>query len=174
MLTFIYIALLSVGAIIIAATMYSLRNQFMPGHQARPAGEQTLFRLLPLSLGVGLFVFGVAGLVLAPVLDQQGIERSVVVALGAGLLAAFIAQVALYYWAAGRALPPSIAQEPQAGQQAEVILPIPANGVGQIVYETEAGRMTIGARSATTEGIAAGQTVLVERVGNRMAVVSQP
>ncbi len=172
MLTIIYIALLVVGVVVVLAMLIAQRRQFMPGHQPMPPGENLLAKLLPLSLGVGLAVFGAAGLLLAPIIDQ-GEGRSVVVALGLGLLAAFLTQVALYAWTVRSVPQAATANEPHAGQDARVVIDIPAHGVGQIVYETDAGPMTIGASSAAGEAITAGQPVTVIRSADRMAVVSR-
>lgn len=170
MLTIIYIALLAVGGTLVVILLFAQRSQFMPGNQPRPPGDALLTRFLPLSLGVGMTVFGAAGLLLAPVIDQ-GQSRSVVVALGLGLLAAFLTQVVLYAWAVRNAPEASVTNEPDAGQEARVIIDIPAHGVGQIVYETDDGPMTIGASSAAGKAIAAGAPVTVIRSVDRMAVV---
>lgn len=171
MLTIIYIALLAVGGALVVIMLIAQRQQFMLGHQARPPGDDLLTRLLPLSLGVGMAVFGAAGLLLEPLIDQSE-GRSVVVALGLGLLAAFLTQVGLYVWATGRTPPQTPASNPTSGQAARVVIDIPAHGVGQIVYETGSGPMTIGASSAAGEAIAAGEMVTVIRSADRMAVVA--
>lgn len=171
MLTIIYIALLSVGGALVVIMLVAQRHQFMPGRQTRPTGDDLLTRLLPLSLGVGMAIFGAAGLLLAPLIDQ-GQDRSVVVALGLGLLAAFLTQVGLYIWATGRTPPQTLASNPTSGQDAQVVIDIPAYGVGQIVYDTDNGPMTIGASSAAGEAIAAGAWVTVVRSADRMAVVA--
>ncbi len=172
MLTIIYIALLAVGVVVVGAMLIARRRQFIPGHQAMPPGENLLTNLLPLSLGVGLVVFGAAGLLLSPVIDR-GEGLSVVAALALGLLAAFLTQVALYAWAVRTMPQPAAVTEPRAGQEARVVIDIPAHGVGQIVYETATGPMTIGASSAAGEAIAAGQLVTIIRSADRVAMVSR-
>jgi membrane protein implicated in regulation of membrane protease activity len=62
-------------------------------------------------------------------------------------------------------------QEDAVGREVEVTISIPAEGRGQIAYNNVSGRVTMGARSATGEKISSGNTVIIEKVSGRNAVV---
>jgi hypothetical protein len=58
------------------------------------------------------------------------------------------------------------------GRRAEVIIAIPANGLGEVAFPNGEERVNLGARSAGGQPIVAGATVVIERVTRRIAVVS--
>ena len=58
-----------------------------------------------------------------------------------------------------------------AGTQAEVLTPIPADGLGEIAFVAQGGRVTSSARSLHKSDISRGTTVRIERVVGGIAVV---
>ena len=59
------------------------------------------------------------------------------------------------------------------GIEADVITPIPAEGVGQIAYTTKQGRQTSLARSSGKTAIAKGETVVIEKFVGTTAIVKK-
>jgi hypothetical protein len=57
------------------------------------------------------------------------------------------------------------------GRQAEVVITVPHDGLGQIAYDNVSGHITLGARSVSGHPIPRGSIVTIERVNGRVAVV---
>lgn len=57
--------------------------------------------------------------------------------------------------------------------EAEVLTPIPANGLGEIAYVINGVRCTLSARSLEGSGIERGSTVIIREIASNAAVVQQ-
>lgn len=60
------------------------------------------------------------------------------------------------------------------GQEAEVITPIPAEGVGEIAYTAKGARYTAPARSLAGTEIASHAIVTIEKIVGNMFIVGRP
>lgn len=172
-LIIVYAGVLLVGLALVAGAIVSLLRSFTPGRQSRPkaASRPVVSRAATYSLGLGAIVFGAAGL-LAQLLFHLDPATGVIVALGLGLVVSLIA-MALLAWlpARGQALEALIDFD-ATGRRARVVIPIPANGLGEITFRNGDEVVNLGARSALNRAIAAGETVVIDRVTQRIAVVT--
>ncbi len=172
-LIIIYIGVLLVGLVLVAGAIVSLLRSFTPGRQSRPqpASRPVVSRAATYSLGLGAIVFGGAGLI-AQLLFRLEPATGVIIALGLGLVVSLIA-MALLAWlpARGRALEALIDFD-ATGRRARVVIPIPANGLGEITFRNGDEVVNLGARSSFNQSIAVGETVVIERVTQRIAVVT--
>jgi len=124
------------------------------------------------SLGLGAAVFGGVGL-LALLLLRVAPTSSILWSLGVGLLAGFAALALLVYLPRRGQVEEALLDFDAAGRRAQVVIPIPANGLGEVALVDDGGEVLhLGARAATGATIAAGATVVIERVSKRVAVVS--
>lgn len=172
-LIFIYAGLLVVGLAFVVGAIVSLLRSFTPGSQSRPAGATSpiISRAWGYSLGLGAAVFGAAGLLLLLVFDLQP-ATSVIVALGAGLIVGLIALALLVYLPSRGKAQEALIDFDATGRRADVVIAIPANGLGEVSFRNGKERVNLGARSANGQPIQQGTTVVIERVTNRVAVVA--
>ena len=173
-LTLVYSGVLLLGLALIGGAIVSLLRSFTPGSQSRPQGStHPLFSRAALySLGLGAAVFGGVGLLLLLVF-RVAPASSVLWALGAGLLVGLVALGLLVYLPARDQVEEALIDFDAAGRRARVIIPIPANGLGEVALVDDGGEpIHLGARAATGAAIDAGVTVVIERVTKRVAVVS--
>jgi hypothetical protein len=174
-LIFIYSAALAVGLVLVSGAIYSLLRSFSPGRQAKPRGAtpRLFSRGMIYSLGLGLAVAGAVGLI-AQLLLRAATITGLVWAIAAGSLVALIALFLLVYLPSrGRAEEAQLDFD-AAGRRAEVVIAIPANGLGEVAFVDGRERINLGARSASGRAIPKGATVVIERVSRRIAVVSPP
>lgn len=134
------------------------------GHEA--AGVSTL------AIASFISSFGAFGL-FAVTLFDAGAVVSLLVALFGGFVIGILAQLFFLY-----ILSPTISSEVRQtrliGMVAETTTPIPTNGVGQIAFVAQGGRVTYSARA--TDEVAAverGVPVRIERIVGGMAYVSK-
>lgn len=173
-LVLVYSGVLVIGLALIGGAIVSLLRSFTPGRQARPqpAANPLLSRAALYSLGLGAAIFGGAGLFTLLVL-RVAPTNSVLWALAAGLVAGFAALALLVYLPARGQVEEAMIDFDAAGRRAQVVIPIPANGLGEVVLVGGDGEVVnLGARTATGVTIDAGVTVVIERVTKRIAVVS--
>ena len=172
-LIIVYSGVLLVGLALIGGAIFSLLRSFTPGSQARPSGADNplLSRAGGYSLGLAAAVFGAAGLV-ALLLFRLEAATSVIVALGIGLVAGLIALALLVILPSRGRTEEALLDFDAAGRRAEVVIPIPVNGLGEVTFRNGKERINLGARSAAGRPIAPGTTVVIERVTKRVAVVS--
>lgn len=168
----VYGLVLVVGLALIGAAVVSLLRSFTPGRQAATGQASThrLNRAATYALGLGATVLGAVGL-LALLAFRVDPAASVLWSLGAGLVATLAAQLALV-WLSGRdgAAETALAVDAD-GRVARVVIPIPANGLGEVAYRDGGEMVNLGARSVTGQAIPQDASVLIERVTNRVAVV---
>lgn len=172
-LVFVYGGMLTLGLALIAGAIISLLRSFTPGSQNRPQNSShPLFnRATTYSFGLGAAVFGAAGL-LAVILFRLDPVVGILISLGLGLLAGLIALgILVYLPSIGRAEEKLIDYD-VAGRRAKVIITIPGNGLGEVVFLDGKKQINLGARSTTGLPIEKGATVVIERVTKRVAVVT--
>ena len=167
----VYGGALAVGLAFIGLAVVSLLRSFTPGSQAAADGRgRRLNRALTYSLGLGAAVLGGVGL-LALLVLRLSPAASLAWALGAALVAGALAEIILVY------LPNQRRQEEAGiaieadGREARVVIPIPASGLGEVVYQDGAETIHLGARSATGQPIGRDSRVRIERVAGRVAIV---
>jgi membrane protein implicated in regulation of membrane protease activity len=125
------------------------------------------------TLAVASFVtaFGAFGLLAVTLFDARTFT-SLFFALFGGVVIGIAAQLFFLY-----ILSPTISSEVRQaaliGQAAEIITPIPANGVGQIAFVAQGGRVTYAARAVDADAVERGTSVRIERIIGGMVYVSK-
>ncbi len=126
------------------------------------------------TLAIASFVssFGAFGLIAVTLFDA-GTISSLFAALFGGIVFGIAAQLFFLY-----ILSPTISSEVQQarliGQVAEIVTPIPANGVGQIAFVAQGGRVTYSARATGGhEPVERGTPVRIERIVGGTVYVSK-
>lgn len=134
-------------------------------------GPFDLASISPFALAMFGAAFGLTGLLTRLWLDL-GVVPSILIATVAGVLFGAAAQAFfLYVLSPSRSSHFSLADD-AIGREAEVIISIPGDGLGQIAYNNVSGRVTLGARSAGGESISAGKLVIIEKIVGRVALVN--
>ena len=125
-------------------------------------------------LAIASFIssFGAFGLIAVTLFDA-GAVASLIAALLGGIVIGIAAQFFFLY-----ILSPTVSSEVRQtrliGTVAEIITPIPANGVGQIAFVAEGSRVTYSARATDSEkALPRGTAVRIERIVGGMAYVSE-
>jgi membrane protein implicated in regulation of membrane protease activity len=126
--------------------------------------------LSPFALAMFGAAFGLTGLITRLWLEMD-VVASVMWAVGAGVIIGGVSQAFFIY-----VLSPSKSShfnlaDDAVGREVEVIITIPGNGLGQIAYDNVSGRVTMGARSSTSKQIKRGESVIIEKVTGRVAIV---
>lgn len=172
-LAFIYGGILVMGLALVAGAIISLLRSFTPGSQARPKGSlHPLFsRATSYSLGLGEVVFGAVGLFCVFLFHLDPVV-GILVSLGAGLLVGLIALGLLVYLPSRGKTEEALIDFDAGGRHAEVVIPIPGNGLGEVAFRNGNEQINLGARSATGQPITINTTVVIERVTKRVAVVT--
>ncbi len=172
-LIIIFASLLVVGLAFVLGAIVSLLRSFSPGRQSHPAGSTSplISRAWSYSLGLGAAVFGAAGLFLLLVFRLQQ-ATSVLVALGLGLIVGLLALAVLVYLPSRDNIWDPLLDFDAGGHRAHVVIPIPANGLGEVTFRHDEERINLGARSANGLPIGKGAVVVIERVTKHVAVVS--
>ncbi len=124
----------------------------------------------PFSLAMFGATFGTVGLITRLWLDMDPIP-SVLWATGIGLVIGVLAQLFFLYVLSPSKSSHFSLQDDAIGRQAEVVLTIPGQGIGEISFDNISGRVKLGARSTTGRPITAGHLVVIERVVGRVAMV---
>lgn len=167
----VYSGALLVGLGLIGLAVVSLLRSFTPGSQASSEGSGgRLNRALTYSFGLGAAVLGAVGL-LALLVFRLSPGAGLVWALGAGLVAGALAGILFVYLPNRRRRDEAEIAIDADGREAQVVIAIPASGLGEVVYQDGAETIHLGARSATGQPIGRGRRVRIERVARRVAVV---
>jgi hypothetical protein len=133
-------------------------------------GGFDLLSVSPFALAMFGAAFGLTGLISRLWLDLETIP-SILVATVGGLVIGGISQaIFVYFFSPSKSSHYSLERD-AIGREAEVIITIPSEGLGQIAYNNVSGRVTVGARSATDERISSGDLVLIEKIVGRVALV---
>jgi hypothetical protein len=124
----------------------------------------------PFSMAVFGSAFGITGLITHLWLEMDAIP-SILWATGVGLIFGGLAQAFFLYILSPSKSSHYSLEENAIGQEAEVIISIPGDGLGKIAFRNVSGRITLGARSATGEAIKTGSLVIIEKIVGRAALV---
>ena len=136
------------------------------------AGAHEAANVSTLAIASFISSFGAFGLISVTLFNAGGVAR-LVSALSGGIVFGIAAQLFFLY-----ILSPTVSSEVQQsrliGQVAEITTPIPVNGVGQIAFVAQGGRVTYSARATdTTTMIERGTPVRIERLVGGLAYVSK-
>jgi hypothetical protein len=96
---------------------------------------------------------------------------SILIATAAGLVIGGAAQLFFLYVLSPTKSSHFTLADDAIGREAEVIITIPGEGLGQIAYNNVSGRVKLSARSAGGDKIASGKLVIIEKVVGRVALV---
>jgi membrane protein implicated in regulation of membrane protease activity len=133
-------------------------------------GELGFLTISPLALAMFGAAFGLTGLITRNAFNMSA-AASLLTAAVIGIIIGVLAQLLfLYVLSPSKSSHYSLA-DVATGRKAEVIITIPADGLGTVALDTQSGRITLAARSAAGKQIAKGQVVAIESISGRMAVV---
>ncbi|MFN2136635.1 MAG: hypothetical protein ACK2UK_11815 [Candidatus Promineifilaceae bacterium] len=133
-------------------------------------GDLDFLSISPFALAMFGAAFGLTGLVTLNALAMPA-ALSLLLATISGLFLGVLAQALfLYVLSPSKSSHFSLA-DVATGREAEVIITIPADGLGTIALDTQSGRLTLAARSASGKQIAKGQVITIENISGRMAIV---
>jgi membrane protein implicated in regulation of membrane protease activity len=124
----------------------------------------------PFAMAMFGTTFGSAGLITRLWLEMDAIP-SILWAVGTGVVIGGLAQVFfLYVLSPTKSSHFNLASD-ASGREAEVIITVPKDGLGQIAFDNVSGRVTLGARSATGKQIKRGEYVRIQKITGRVALV---
>jgi hypothetical protein len=133
-------------------------------------GDVDVPSLSPITIASFVTAFGSFGLI-AVYLFNVPDKVSLLWASGGGLVVAIIAHFAFGYFLIAPQGSSEITARDIIGLTAEVITPIPANGVGQIAFVAQGRRVTFSTRSASGVPVPKGTLVSIESFTGSVAVV---
>ncbi len=126
--------------------------------------------LSPITIASFITAFGAFGIISGQLFAASE-PFSLLWATGGGILVAFIAHFAFGYFLIGPQGSSEVRDVDVVGAEAEVIIPIPVDSVGEIALNARGGRITYSAHSATGEPIPRGTPVVVVRLLSNVAWV---
>lgn len=133
-------------------------------------GDVSVPSLSPVTIASFVTAFGAFGL-LAVYLFNVSDKFSLLWAGGGGLVVAIIAHFAFGYFLIAPQGSSEVRARDIIGLTAEVITPIPADGVGQIAFVAQGRRVTSSARSASGVAVPTGTLVSIQSFTGSAAVV---
>jgi hypothetical protein len=173
MLALVYVGLAIVGLVlaIVFAGFAVGHEGGGPAHHGPDGADHGGFSLLsPMTVAILMASIGAYGLIARYGLGV-GDDASVLLAVGAGVITAYV--VARITWAATRAGRSStaIAVTSLVGATGDVVTPIPAGGLGEVALIIDGQRYVGPARSVDGAALARGTTITVARmIGTTMLV----
>jgi hypothetical protein len=124
----------------------------------------------PFALAMFGAIFGMVGLITRLWLEMDAIP-SILWSAGSGIVIGVAAQAFfLYVLSPSKSSHYSLTDD-ALNREAEVIITIPGDGLGQIAFNNVSGRVTMGARSAAGQEIHSGSLVTIEKIVGRVAIV---
>jgi hypothetical protein len=124
----------------------------------------------PFALAMFGSIFGMVGLITRIWLEMEAIP-SIIWSAGSGILIGIAAQAFfIYILSPSKSSHYSLADD-ALEREAEVIISIPSDGLGQVAFNNVSGRVTMGARSSTGQEIRHGSLVTIEKVVGSVAIV---
>jgi membrane protein implicated in regulation of membrane protease activity len=124
----------------------------------------------PLTIATFITAFGATGLVAMGLFEVT--ERSSILwATGGGVLFSVLTYLGFTYLLIKPQGSSEVRIAEVVGSHAEVLTPIPEDGLGEIAFVAQGGRVTYSARSVNKEKIARGMTVRITRVVGGVAYV---
>ena len=188
-LNLLYLALLAIGVIYAVLILIGtgLGDLHLPGFHIDAGGhhlgpvhvdvgidaggpEVKIPSLSPVTVASFVTAFGAFGLIATSLFSVTG-PGSLLWATVGGLIVAVIAHFAFGYFLIAPQGSSEVRLKDIVGAAAEVITPIPADSVGEVAFVAQGGRMTYTAKSAGSNPIARGTTVVIEKVVGGVAVV---
>jgi hypothetical protein len=166
-LNLVYAAVLFISFIFALLSMLGADGAELGGDADMDMG---LISISPFMLAAFGSTFGLIGLITRLYFDMEALP-SLVWATGIGLIFGIAAQAFFIYVLSPSKSSHYSLQDDAVGRQAEVIVTIPADGLGTIAYDNVSGRVTLGARSSNGQEIPRGKLIQIERVTGRVAVV---
>ncbi|MCB9435834.1 MAG: hypothetical protein H6673_02440 [Anaerolineales bacterium] len=122
-----------------------------------------------LAIAVFIAAFGAFGLASRGIFEA-GVGASIIVAAIGGFLFGGVAQ-AFFIFILSPTTSSLVSQSSLAGQVADVVIPIPAEGQGQIMVVAQGSRLTYSARSYNKQPITRGTEVRIEKIVGSVATV---
>lgn len=142
------------------------------GHVETADGQHGISPVSPLTIATFITAFGAIGLVATELFGASDRGSLVWAAVGG-----FGFSVLIYFAFTYLFIKPQGSSEVHiadlAGKTAQVITPIPVNGLGEVALVSQGGRVTYSARSLQGEAIEQGATVRVSRVAGGIAYVDR-
>ena len=133
-------------------------------------GPFELVGISPFSAATFGSAFGLTGLITHLWMEMDTIP-SILWATGVGLLFGGLAQVFFLYVLSPSKSSHFSLERDAIGKEAEVIVAIPTEGLGQIAYTNVGGRQKLGARTGTGKEIPSGTVVVIKKIVGRVAIV---
>lgn len=124
----------------------------------------------PLTIATFITAFGATGLVTTNLFSVSD-RGSILWATLGGVLFSIMTYLGFTYLLIKPQGSSEVRISEMAGTQAEVLTPIPADGLGEIAFVAQGGRVTFSARSLHKTDISRGMTVLITRVVGSVAFV---
>jgi len=133
-------------------------------------GDTGMPSLSPITIATFVTAFGAFGIISQQAFGAAG-GFSLIWAAAAGLIAAIIAHFAFGYFLIAPQGSTEVTEKDIVGATAEVITPIPADGMGEVAFVAQGARVTYPARSADNAPIPRRTPVtIVEIVGTVVSV----
>jgi hypothetical protein len=146
----------------------------IPGHDVHPHlgghGGSEVPGLSMLAISGFITAFGAFGMVSATFL-RAAVLVSLLIAAAGGLLVGAAAQV-FFVRVISTTTSSNVDLSTIKGTSAQVIIPIPATGLGQIALVMRGQRVTLGARASAAQAIGRGAHVIVDSLRDGVAFVS--
>lgn len=140
------------------------------GADTHLGGEVKIPSLSPITIASFVTAFGAFGLIAQGLFNATAVWSLASAAVG-GLIVAIIAHFAFGYFLLAPQGSSEVTAKDIVGATAEVVTPIPADSVGEIVLVAQGGRVTCPAKSAAGQPINRNTTVVVERIVGGIAFV---
>ena len=184
-LTVVYGALLGVGILyaIIILIGGGLHDLHLPGVDLHvgthvdvhvPAGvdqpEVGVPSLSPITIASFVTAFGGFGLIALGLFEAGG-RWSLLLAAGGGLLVAVIAHFAFGYFLIAPQGSSEVRFKDIVGAVGEVTTSIPADGLGEVAFVAQGGRVSYPAKTATGQPIHRGTTIVIEQLSSGVVIV---
>jgi membrane protein implicated in regulation of membrane protease activity len=133
-------------------------------------GDLDFMSISPFALAAFGATFGVCGLITHMWMGMEPVA-SILWATGLGLLIGILAQAFFIYVLAPSRSSHYSLQQDAVGREAEVVLTIPVDGIGQVAFNNVSGRVMLGARTEAVGELHVGERVVIEKVMGRVALV---
>ncbi len=130
----------------------------------------SLLSLSPISIAAFVTSFGGIGIIATQAFGADS-ASSLVWAVGGSIVVAVVSHFVFFYAFIAPQASSALKTADIVGQTAEVTVPIPANGVGEVAYVAMGERHTATARSADNKEVPRGALVNVEEMAGTVVIV---
>lgn len=135
-------------------------------------GEVDLTHISPVTIAGFVTAFGAFGILAQNLFGVAGVA-SLLWASAGGLLVGVISHVAFYYFFIKPQGSSEVTARDVIGARGEVITPIPPGSVGEVAFEAQGARVTMGARAVDGSAIRRGAMVVIEDKVGSVALVRE-